>query len=127
MLAGLSGRNAQERRGEKLSNHQHKNTLNVGSPRQRQKPPENIRWYEDGMHFETMREADEWADTVVYNEIGGSYDGYKTTDQKVAAALVFLLVRSISLYGKSFRIDADIEWSNPPIYRVWVSGRFDRT
>lgn len=30
----------------------------------------NIRWYEDGMSFETLREAQEWACSVVYNEIG---------------------------------------------------------
>lgn len=48
----------------------------------------NISWHENGMTFETMREADECANAVVYNEIGNLYDGCRTADQEIAACLV---------------------------------------
>lgn len=33
------------------------------------------------MKFETLRESQEWASSVVYNEIGNLYDGYLTEDE----------------------------------------------
>ncbi|EEM07955.1 hypothetical protein [Bacillus pseudomycoides] len=82
----------------------------------------NIRWYEDGMSFETLREAQEWACSVVYNEIGNLYDGYKTTDEKIAYALVYELVRANTLYNPSFKIHTDWDYIAPQsfIYKIWV-------
>lgn len=33
-------------------------------------PKEELRWYEEPMQFDTLREAHEWAYSEAYNEIG---------------------------------------------------------
>ncbi|MGG2027953.1 hypothetical protein AB1282_19830 [Gottfriedia sp. S16(2024)] len=80
-----------------------------------------IRWYEDGMSFSTMRESHEWAYNVIYNEIGNLYDGYKTTDEKIASSLVFELVRLNTLTEKKHAIFSDYEKvNNQLVFMVWV-------
>ncbi len=85
----------------------------------------NIRWHEDGLTFETQREAYEWAVSVIYNEIGNLYDGYKTTDEKIAYALVYELVRANTLSIANYKIHADEEYISPQsiIYKVWLTKR----
>lgn len=90
----------------------------------RQHPyPKNIRWHEDGMKFETLRESHEWAYTVIYNEIGYQYDGYATEDEKIAYSLVYELNRFNTFKGKSVEVFAHEEYKSPSaalVYRVWV-------
>jgi lipoate-protein ligase B len=68
-----------------------------------------------------MRESHEWAYNVIYNEIGNNYDGYKTTDEKIASSLVFELVRSNTLHGLRFNIFSDLDKvNNQMVFMVWV-------
>ncbi|KEK23989.1 hypothetical protein [Bacillus gaemokensis] len=79
----------------------------------------NIRWHEDGITFETQREAHEWA----YNEIGNLYDGYRTTDAKIAYALVYELVKASTSSTANYKIHADEEYITPKsiVYKVWLT------
>ncbi|WP_248845152.1 hypothetical protein [Paenibacillus jilunlii] len=80
------------------------------------------KWYTETMQFETMREAHEWAYSEAYNAIGNLYDGYITTDEKIAYALVFELTRSNTIHGFRFNIHCDCDFSVKPMaYKVWVS------
>ncbi len=73
------------------------------------------------MSFATMRESHEWAYSVIYNEIGNLYDGYKTTDEKIASSLVFELVRLNTLTGMKYEIFSDYEnVNNRLVFMVWV-------
>lgn len=42
--------------------------------------PDDLRWYEEDIVFDTMRESEEWVSSGIYNEIGNLYDGYRTRD-----------------------------------------------
>lgn len=91
----------------------------------RQRPwyPTTVRWHEDGMKFETQRESWEWASSVVYNEIGNDYDGYRTEDEKIACSLVYELTRLNTLQGPTFHVFADNEYNQigeKYSYLVWV-------
>ncbi|MFF2879135.1 hypothetical protein ACFVR2_22845 [Gottfriedia sp. NPDC057991] len=80
-----------------------------------------IRWHEDGMKFETIRESHEWAYSVVFNEIGNLYDGYITNDEKIAYSLVYELIRVNTLHGERFQIFSDYgKVKNKFVYKVWV-------
>lgn len=82
----------------------------------------SIRWYTETMQFETMREAHEWAYSVPYNEIGHLYEGYITTDEKIASALVFELTRLNTIAGFRRNIFCDCDFSvSPMAFKVWVS------
>ncbi|MBT2289249.1 hypothetical protein J7E73_08900 [Paenibacillus albidus] len=70
-----------------------------------------------------MREADEWISSDAYNKIGHEYDGYRTTDPKMAYSLVFQLVRAQTLGFGPKKVHADEEYSGDKItYLVWVEG-----
>lgn len=91
--------------------------------RQRPPFPKDIKWHEDGMKFETQRESWEWVSSVVYNEIGNHYDGYRTEDEKIAYSLVYELTRLNTFSGKTFEVYAHEYYINPEIptvYLVWV-------
>jgi hypothetical protein len=85
--------------------------------------PKNIRWYKDGLKFETLRESHEWAHSVIYNEIGHKYDGYVTEDEKIAYSLVYELNRCNTFNGKSVNVFVHEEYKTPDgpiIYRIWI-------
>jgi hypothetical protein len=90
----------------------------------RQRPyPKDIRWHEDGMEFETQRESWEWASSVVYNEIGNLYDGYRTEDEKIACSLVYELTRLNTFKGPTFYVFAHNNYNHTgqkTCYMVWV-------
>lgn len=91
--------------------------------RQRSRYPKTIRWHEDGMKFETQRESWEWAFSVVYNEIGNNYDGYRTEDEKIACSLVYELTRLNTFQGPIFHVFATNECNQigeKYYYLVWV-------
>ncbi|MNE49003.1 hypothetical protein D3C80_1434970 [compost metagenome] len=84
--------------------------------------PDNIDWYIEPMTFETQHEAFEWISSGPYNEIGFLYTGYQTTDEKLANTLLFELVRSNTLHGPHFQVQADYEFrSTGLLYKVWVT------
>lgn len=86
--------------------------------------PTNIRWHQDGMKFDTLRESHEWAYSVVYNEIGNLYDGYQTEDEKIAYSLVYELTRLNTISSEQIEVYAHESSSNPGnlmVYRVWVN------
>lgn len=96
----------------------------VRSWAKRQHPyPEHIRWNEDGMKFETMRESREWVSAVVCDELGNLYDGYRTADEKIACSLVYELARLNTSQEPIFHIFAHEEYdasAAQTYYRVWV-------
>lgn len=50
------------------------------------------------------------------------YIGYQTTDEKLANTLLFELVRSNTLHGPRFKVQADYEFlSTGLLYKVWVT------
>lgn len=49
------------------------------------------RWKAEEIAFDTMREADVWADSIANEMYGRLYDSYSTPDYKVACALAFRL------------------------------------
>ncbi|TCP54446.1 hypothetical protein EV586_10464 [Tumebacillus sp. BK434] len=81
-----------------------------------------IQWHQDGMSFDTLRESHEWAYQVIYNEIGNLYNGYITSDEKIAYTLVFELVRSNTPIPR-FEVHTQIEFDTPEsaVYRIWVT------
>ncbi|WP_310828853.1 hypothetical protein [Paenibacillus pedocola] len=84
--------------------------------------PNDIDWYIEPMTFETQHEAFEWISSGPYNEIGYLYTGYQTTDEKLANILLFELVRSNTLHGPRFQVQADYEFlSAGQLYKVWVT------
>ncbi|MFE4713336.1 MULTISPECIES: hypothetical protein [unclassified Paenibacillus] len=81
-----------------------------------------IRWYNEEMEFETTREAYEWVSSDAYNKIGYDYDGYRTTDSKLAYALLFELVRANTAGFGDRKVFADEEYvdNDKIFYLVWV-------
>lgn len=71
---------------------------------------------QDTMIFDSMYEAETWADSIC-NEIYASiFDGYTTFDYKVACALAFLLAQV-----KEFRVHTEEAVVNDTfLYKVWV-------
>ena len=84
--------------------------------------PDDIRWYEEETVFDTWWESYEWVSSDIYNAIGGNqYDGYRTADEKMAAALVYELTQLNSRGNPTFQIFARREaGGDRPHYRVWV-------
>lgn len=48
-----------------------------------------VRWKREDVIFETIREAEVWADGVANEMHGRVFDGYETLDYKIAYALSF--------------------------------------
>ncbi|WP_405079023.1 hypothetical protein ACI48J_15095 [Paenibacillus chitinolyticus] len=81
----------------------------------------DLTWFEEEMTFETIREAEEWVYSDAYNKIGHKYDGYKTTDPKLAYALLYHLVRAKTLRIDSREVLADEQIvDNKTVFMVWV-------
>ncbi|MCU5379089.1 hypothetical protein OCA08_18315 [Bacillus cereus] len=53
-----------------------------------------MRWKREDVIFETMREAEVWADSIANEMYGRVFGGYETLDCKVAYALAFLLAKN---------------------------------
>ncbi|WP_229722213.1 hypothetical protein [Priestia taiwanensis] len=73
-----------------------------------------MRWNHDVVTLETMREAEVWADSIANEIYGRIYEGYTTSDYKVAYALAFMLA-SI----RQFHVHTEIE--NTSVYKVWIT------
>lgn len=53
-----------------------------------------MRWKGEAVIFETVREAEVWADGVANEMHGRVFDGYETPDYKIAYALSFFLAQN---------------------------------
>ena len=53
-----------------------------------------MRWKREDVIFETVREAEVWADGVANEMYGRVFDGYETPDYKIAYALSFFLAQN---------------------------------
>lgn len=53
-----------------------------------------MRWKGENVIFETVREAEVWADGVANEMYGRVFDGYETPDYKIAYALSFFLAQN---------------------------------
>ena len=76
-----------------------------------------VRWKREGVIFETIREAEVWADGVANEMYGRVFNGYEELDYKVAYALSFFLAQErvwIVHTEEHFGIDG-------VIYKVWVT------
>lgn len=84
----------------------------------------SITWYDEKMTFKTIREAQEWVYSDAYNEIGFSYNGYRTTDPKLSYSLLYEIVRAKTKGYDKFtnkKVYADekiIDGKN--YYMVWI-------
>ncbi|PFV83796.1 hypothetical protein COL05_06945 [Bacillus sp. AFS059628] len=78
-----------------------------------------MRWKKEDVIFETMREAEVWADGVANEMYGRLFDGYETPDYKIAYALSFLLAQN-----REFNIHTEVEWNEKiDVYKVWITTR----
>jgi hypothetical protein len=88
-----------------------------------------IRWSsgenrEDHMIFDSLWEAEEWADSIRGDIIQGVFDGYTTPDQKVAFALAYYLAESAHYLAEweQFIVYATkTRESDKFMYKVWVT------
>lgn len=75
-----------------------------------------VKWKKEDVIFETMREAEVWADAVANEMYGRVFDGYETLDYKVAYALAFLLAQN-----QEFNIHTEVECNETiEVYKVWI-------
>ncbi|ENQ3109159.1 hypothetical protein DN398_11785 [Bacillus sp. JAS102] len=78
-----------------------------------------MKWKREDVIFETIREAEVWADGVANEMYGRLFDGYETLDYKIAYALSFFLAQN-----REFNIHTEVEWSeNIDVYKVWITTR----
>lgn len=76
-----------------------------------------MRWKREDVIFETMREAEVWADSIANEMYGRVFDGYETLDCKVAYALAFLLAKN-----REFNIYTEVEFNETiEVYKVWIT------
>lgn len=72
-----------------------------------------LRWKKEDIIFDSLHEADEWADSIGNEIYARLYDGYDTPDYKIAYSLAFRLAEM-----KEFRVVTEIAMDNR--YNVWV-------
>ncbi|ALL20995.1 hypothetical protein ABEX41_03385 [Bacillus tropicus] len=76
-----------------------------------------MKWKREDVIFETIREAEVWADGIANEMYGRLFDGYETLDYKIAYALSFFLAQNQECYiHTSVEINKDIE-----VYKVWIA------
>ncbi|HDR4422889.1 TPA: hypothetical protein QCU60_004331 [Bacillus cereus] len=75
-----------------------------------------MKWNSENIMFDTLREAEVWADSIGNEIYGRVYDGYVTPDYKIAYALCFQLAEV-----PHFKVHTKIDVNNEPwLYKVWV-------
>ncbi|MBG9718026.1 MULTISPECIES: hypothetical protein [Bacillus] len=74
-----------------------------------------MRWKGENVIFETVREAEVWADGVANEMYGRVFDGYETPDYKIAYALSFFLAQN-----QDFIVHTEVSFKEERvIYKVW--------
>ena len=76
----------------------------------------SIRWKEEMLQFETLREAEVWADSIANEMHGRSITGYGTPDFKVATILAFYLAQVPEFRVHTAIVPLDAEM----FYQVWI-------
>ena len=76
----------------------------------------SIRWKEELLQFETLREAEVWADSIANEMHGRSITGYGTPDFKVATILAFYLAQVPEFRVHTAIVPLDAEM----FYQVWI-------
>ncbi|PID13874.1 hypothetical protein CSV63_15740 [Sporosarcina sp. P34] len=71
------------------------------------------KWKVENFIFDSLFEADVWADSIANEMYAKLYDGYETSDYKIAYALAFRLAET-----REFRVIT--ERSIDDRYKVWV-------
>lgn len=74
-----------------------------------------LRWKRENIIFDSLYEADVWADSIGNEIYARLYDGYDTPDYKIAYSLAFRLAQM-----NEFRVLAEIIMDNDKRYKVWV-------
>lgn len=74
-----------------------------------------LRWKREDFIFDSLYEADVWADSIGNEMYAKLYDGYNTPDYKIAYSLAFRLAEM-----KEFRVITEISINNDKRYKVWV-------
>lgn len=74
-----------------------------------------LRWKREDFIFDSLYEADVWADSIGNEMYAKLYDGYNTPDYKIAYSLAFRLAEM-----KEFRVVTEIAINNDKRYKVWV-------
>ncbi|EJV58873.1 MULTISPECIES: hypothetical protein [Bacillus] len=78
-----------------------------------------MKWKREDIIFETIREAEVWADSIANEMYGRVFDGYETLDYKIAYALAFLLAQN-----REFNIYTNVKFNNDiKVYKVWITTR----
>lgn len=75
-----------------------------------------IRWKEEMLQFETLREAEVWADSIANEMHGRSITGYGTPDFKVGTILAFYLAQAHEFRVHTAIVPLDAEM----FYQVWI-------
>jgi len=74
-----------------------------------------LQWKRENIIFDSLYEADVWADSIGNEMYARLYDGYDTPDYKIAYSLAFRLAEM-----KEFRVFAKETIDNDYRYKVWV-------
>lgn len=74
-----------------------------------------LNWNRENIVFDSLYEADVWADSIGNEIYARLYDGYDTPDYKIAYSLAFRLAEM-----KEFRVFAETTISKDIRYKVWV-------
>ncbi|WP_242213642.1 hypothetical protein [Bacillus cereus group sp. BfR-BA-01383] len=78
-----------------------------------------MKWKGEDIIFETMREAEVWADSLANEMYGRVFDGYETPDYKIAYALSFFLAQE-----REYVVHTEKHFEKGGfIYRVWIAER----
>ncbi len=84
----------------------------------------NERYPEGNRIFDSMREAEEWADSL-FSDFAGSMEsnvGYATPDRKVFDFLSEFLPKWARYNHSDITIHTDIEqFDQKPLYKIWVT------
>ncbi|EJS73432.1 hypothetical protein ICY_00678 [Bacillus cereus BAG2X1-3] len=76
-----------------------------------------VKWEREDIIFETIREAEVWADSIANEMYGRLFDGYETPDYKIAYALSFFLAQN-----RELNIHTKVEFNNNiEVYKVWIT------
>ncbi|WP_259416293.1 hypothetical protein [Bacillus toyonensis] len=78
-----------------------------------------MRWKREDVIFETIREAEVWADGIANEMYGRVFDGYETPDYKIVYVLSFFLAQN-----REFNVHTEVECNeNIELYKVWIVTR----
>ncbi|AHN20383.1 hypothetical protein [Lysinibacillus varians] len=74
-----------------------------------------LKWKRENIIFDSLYEADVWADSIGNEIYARLFDGYDTPDYKIAYSLAFRLAQI-----NEFRVLTEITIDNGERYKVWV-------